>query len=153
MAKRILAVDDEASIRRLVTITLENRGFIVETANDGQEAIDKIAISKPDLVVLDVMMPKMTGWEVRNRLRADPKTADLPIIIASAVGEFESQLAGMESDQDDYITKPFSPGALGDLVEGMLDPSKRAKAAGDHQKNKAKLKAMVDIMHRSHDND
>jgi DNA-binding response OmpR family regulator len=151
MPRRVLAVDDEASIRKLVTVTLENRGFEVDTAADGQEALDKIAIMKPDLVVLDVMMPKMNGWEVRKRLRSDPKTADLPILILSAVGEFESQLAGMESDQDDYITKPFRPQELGDLCETMADPKKRAERSGDHTKKAAKLRAMVDIMHRQHD--
>lgn len=151
MPKKVLAVDDEASIRKLVSVTLENRGFTVETANDGQEALDKIALSMPDIVVLDVMMPRMNGWEVRKRLRADPKTKDLPILILSAVGEFESQLQGMESAEDDYITKPFRPQELGDLVEAMCDPSKREKTAGQHSQKQAKLRAMVDIMHRSHD--
>jgi two-component system, OmpR family, phosphate regulon response regulator PhoB len=153
MPWKVLAVDDEASIRRLVSVTLQNRGFEVDTANDGREAIDKIAISMPDIVVLDVMMPHMNGWEVRKHLRADPKTKDLPIVILSAVGEFEAQLQGMESAGDDYITKPFSPQELGDLVERMLDPSKKDKVAGAHTQKQAKLRAMVDIMHRAHDND
>jgi DNA-binding response OmpR family regulator len=149
--KKILAVDDEESIRRLVSITLQNRGFDVDTACDGEEAIDKIAIDPPHLVVLDVMMPKMNGWEVRKRLRSDPKTADLPIIILSAVGEFEAQLQGMRSDNDNYLTKPFSPSELGDLVVATLDPTKKAKVVNDMHKKEAKLRAMVDIMHRSHD--
>jgi DNA-binding response OmpR family regulator len=151
MPKKVLAVDDEPSIRRLVTVTLENRGFEVDTAEDGQQALDKIAVSRPDLVVLDVMMPKMTGWEVRQKLRSDPKTADLPILILSAVGEFESQLAGMESDQDDYITKPFRPQELGDLCEIMADPKRRSERTGEHSKKAARLRTMVDIMHRHED--
>ncbi len=150
---KVLAVDDEASIRKLVTVTLQNRGFVVDTACDGQEALDRIALDPPDIVVLDVMMPKMTGWEVRKRLRAGEKTKDLPIVILSAVGEFEAQLQGMESESDDYITKPFSPQALADLVEAMLDPKKKEHLAGEHSKKAAKLRAMVDIMHRAHDND
>lgn len=149
--QKILAVDDEESIRRLVSITLQNRGFTVDTACDGEEAIDKIAIDPPHLVVLDVMMPKMNGWEVRKRLRSDPKTADLPIIILSAVGEFEAQLQGMRSDNDNYLTKPFSPSELGDLVVATLDPTKKAQVVNDMHKKEAKLRAMVDIMHRSHD--
>ena len=153
MPKKILAVDDEASIRKLVSITLQNRGYEVDTANDGQEALDKIAISKPDLVILDVMMPKMNGWEARKCLRENPATKDLPILILSAVGEFEAQLQGMEASGDDYITKPFRPQELGDLVEQMLDPSKAEQHAGEHTGKQAKLRAMVDIMHRSHDKD
>jgi DNA-binding response OmpR family regulator len=149
--EKILAVDDEESIRRLVSITLQNRGFVVDTAVDGEDAIDKIALSMPHLVVLDVMMPKMNGWEVRKRLRADPKTADLPIIILSAVGEFEAQLQGMRSDNDNYLTKPFAPSELADLVESTLDPVKREQVVQDRHKKEAKLRAMVDIMHRSHD--
>jgi DNA-binding response OmpR family regulator len=149
--ERILAVDDEESIRRLVTVTLQNRGFKVDTAVDGEDAIDKIALEMPHLVVLDVMMPKMNGWEVRKRLRENPKTADLPILILSAVGEFEAQLQGMRSDNDNYLTKPFSTGELGDLVEATLDPGKRAQVVQDMHKKEAKLRAMVDIMHRSHD--
>lgn len=153
MPKRILAVDDEASIRKLVTVTLENRGYVVETANDGQEALDKIAISKPDLVILDVMMPRMNGWDARKKIRENAATKDLPILILSAVGEFEAQLQGMESSGDDYITKPFRPQELGDLVEEMLDPKKAEHHAGEHSQKQAKLRAMVDIMHRSHDKD
>jgi DNA-binding response OmpR family regulator len=151
MPRKILAVDDEASIRKLVTVTLENRGFIVDTAVDGQEALDKIALERPDLVVLDVMMPRLNGWDVRNRLRDDPKTADLPILILSAVGEFEAQLSGMESASDDYVTKPFRPQELGDTVERMLDPKKRTEVTREHSQKAAKLRAMVDIMHRAHD--
>lgn len=153
MPKKVLAVDDEASIRKLVSVALENRGFEVETACDGQEALDKAALSKPDMIILDVMMPNMNGWEARKRLRANPATKDIPILILSAVGEFEAQLQGMESSQDDYLTKPFSPQVLGDVVAAMLDPSKRDKLAGEHSQKQAKLRAMVDIMHRSHDSD
>jgi DNA-binding response OmpR family regulator len=148
-AKRILAVDDEQSIRNLVSITLRNRGFEVETASDGQEAVDKAKLWKPDLIV----MPKMNGWEARKVLRGDPVTKDIPIIILSAVGEFEAQLQGMQSENDDYLTKPFAPAELGDLVEAMFDPSKHEKVAQEHKSKQAKLRTIVDIMHRSHDAD
>ena len=153
MSKKILAVDDEESIRNLVAVTLRNRGFDVETANDGVQAIDKAALWRPDLIILDVMMPNMNGWEARKKLRENPATEHIPIIILSAVGEFESQLAGMQSENDDYLTKPFAPAELGALVEGMLDPSKADKLAADHHKKQAKLRTIVDIMHRSHDDE
>jgi DNA-binding response OmpR family regulator len=151
MAKKILAVDDEESIRNLVAVTLRNRGFEVETAVDGEGAIDKALLWQPDLIILDVMMPKMNGWEARKRLRENEKTKGIPIIILSAVGEFESQLAGMQSDNDDYLTKPFAPSHLGALVERMFDPQKHEKLAAEHKQKQAKLRTIVDIMHRSHE--
>jgi DNA-binding response OmpR family regulator len=149
--KTVLVADDERAIRNLVTVTLQNRGFSVETAEDGEEAVDKAKLLSPALIVLDVMMPKMDGWEVRRRLREDPNTSHVPIVILSAVGEFEAQLAGMQSEADDYMTKPFVPSELGDMVEAMLDPARRERLAQAHKSKQAKLKTIVDIMHRSRD--
>ncbi|RJQ54347.1 MAG: response regulator [Actinobacteria bacterium] len=151
MAARILAVDDEHSIRKLVTVTLQNRGFEVDNAGDGEEALQKVAANKPDLIVLDVMMPKMDGWEVRRRLKEDEATKNIPIIFLTAVGQFESQLTGLESGLEDYLTKPFTPSALADLVEGTLNPAKHDQLMKDRHKKEAKLRTIVDIMHRSHE--
>ncbi len=151
MAARILAVDDEQSIRKLVTVTLQNRGFEVDDAADGQEALDKAMTNKPDLIVLDVMMPRMDGFEVRKRLRENEETKEIPIIFLTAVGQFESQLAGMESGKEDYLTKPFTPSELADLVEATLNPEKQADLMKDRHKKEAKLRTIVDIMHRSHE--
>lgn len=151
MAARILAVDDEQSIRKLVTVTLQNRGFEVDNACDGQEALDKVTTDRPDLIVLDVMMPRMDGFEVRKRLRANEETKDIPIIFLTAAGQFESQLAGVESGREDYLTKPFTPSELGDLVEATLNPAKQADLLKDRHKKEAKLRTIVDIMHRSHE--
>ena len=154
MPKKILAVDDEASIRKLVSDhACRTAGYEVDTAYDGQEALDKIAISKPrprHPRRHDAADERLGGAQAAAR---DPTTKDLPILILSAVGEFEAQLQGMESSGDDYITKPFRPQELGDLVEEMLDPSKAEQHAGEHTEKQAKLRAMVDIMHRSHDKD
>lgn len=151
MATKILAVDDEQSIRKLVSVTLQGRGFDVATAVDGQDALDKALSEKPDLIVLDVMMPKMDGWEVRRRLREDEKTKHIPIIFLSAAGQFESQLHGLESGFEDYLTKPFTPSELADLVSATLNPAERDKLAKERHKKEAKLRTIVDIMHRSQD--
>lgn len=148
---RILAVDDEQSIRKLVSVTLEGRGYEVDTAADGQEALEKATATKPDLVVLDIMMPKMDGWEVARRLRDDEQTKGIPIIFLSAAGQFESQLHGLESGSADYLTKPFTPSELADLVTATLNPEQRDKLTQERHKKEAKLRTIVDIMHRSHE--
>lgn len=151
MAAKILAVDDEQSIRKLVSVTLQGRGFDVDTAADGKEALDKIAVSRPDLVILDIMMPKMDGWEVARRLREQEETKAIPIIFLSAAGQFESQMHGLDSGAEDYLTKPFTPSELADLVSATLSPEQRAKLLKERHKKEAKLRTIVDIMHRSED--
>ena len=148
MAK-ILAVDDEPSIVRLVAATLKAKGHEVITASDGQEALLKARMEKPDLIVLDIMMPILDGRETRKRLKADPKTADIPIIFASAVGELSQQLDTMEGGEEDYITKPFKPSELAELVADTLDPHKRSEMEKTRHQRKAKLRTMVEIMHRN----
>lgn len=148
MGAKILAVDDVPSIVRLVEATLSNRGFYVITATDGLEALKMAKTEKPDLIVLDVMMPQLNGWEVRERLRADASTKDIPIVFLSAVGEFESQLKGLQDGLEDYLTKPFTPAELGGIVERILNPATHDKAASERDAKKAKLKTIVDIMHR-----
>lgn len=148
MTFKILAVDDEPSISKLVAHTLASRGYEVVTANDGPTAISMAATEKPDLIVLDVMMPRMDGWEVRKRLKADPATKDIPIVFLTAVGQFESQLAALESGSEDYVTKPFDPAELAEVVGGILDPTHHPDGARHGARQKAKLRTIVDIMHR-----
>lgn len=151
MATRILAVDDESSIRKLVSVTLEGRGFEVETAVDGHDALEKMSVAPPDLVVLDIMMPKIDGWEVARRMRENEATKEIPIIFLSAAGQFESQLHGLETGSEDYLTKPFTPSELGDLVSATLNPDQHEKLVKERHKKEAKLRTIVDIMHRSHE--
>lgn len=148
MGAKILAVDDVPSITKLVSTTLGNRGYEVITANNGLEALQMAKKEKPDLIVLDVMMPQLDGWEVRKRLKSDDSTKDIPIIFLSAVGQFESQLKGLQEGLEDYLTKPFTPTDLASMVENILDPAKRDQAHHERDAKKAKLKAIVDIMHR-----
>jgi len=148
---RILVVDDEPSIVKLVSTTLRTRGHTVYEAFDGVEALEKAFEWKPDLILLDIMMPRLDGRETRKRLKADPRTANTPVLHLSAVGDFESQLEGMEDGLTDYVTKPFAPKELADHVEDFLDPVKRGEMARAAKAKTGKLRTIVEIMHRDRD--
>ena len=109
---RILVADDDPVILRLIEINLSLEGFDVQLANGGQEAIDKAGAEHPDLILLDVMMPGITGWEAARRLKEDPKTADIPIVFLSARTQDEDRRRGEELGVAAYVTKPFDPGQL-----------------------------------------
>lgn len=109
MPKKILAVDDERHIVRLVQVNLERAGYQVVTAFDGKEALEKIDAEHPDLVVLDVMMPYMDGFEVLQTLRKNPNTRDLPVIMLTAKAQDADVFRGWQSGVDCYLTKPFNP--------------------------------------------
>ena len=111
---RVLVVDDDRNLRKIIGTNLELAGFGVETAADGPEALEKIEGLQPDVVLLDLMMPHMDGYEVARRIRAhqNPSVANVPIIILTAKSETEDKLRGFEAGADDYITKPFGPQEL-----------------------------------------
>lgn len=110
MAKyKILAVDDERHIVRLVQVNLERAGYEVVTAFDGREALEKVQSEQPDLVVLDVMMPYMDGFEVLQTLRKNQSTRDLPVIMLTAKAQDADVFRGWQSGVDCYLTKPFNP--------------------------------------------
>lgn len=148
MAKRILAVDDEPSIVKLVSATLSARGYDVVVAHNGEEALDKVRLEKPDLIVLDIMMPRMDGREVRRRLQADPATSAIPIVFLSAVGDLDNQLDTLDSGSGEYMTKPFKPSELADYVDAMLDPSRKTELEKHRSQQVGKLRAMTQIMRR-----
>ncbi len=109
MPKKILAVDDERHIVRLVQVNLERAGYEVVTAFDGKEALEKVESEQPDLVVLDVMMPYMDGFEVLQNLRKNQSTRDLPVIMLTAKAQDADVFRGWQSGVDCYLTKPFNP--------------------------------------------
>lgn len=148
---RILVVDDEPSIVKLVSATLRARGHEVFEACDGLDAIDKARTLKPELIILDIMMPRMDGREARKQLHKDPITANIPVIHLSAVGDYENQLEAMEDGLTDYFTKPFAPRELAEKVEAFLDPAKRDRAKGEAHMKAGKLRTIVEIMHRDHE--
>ena len=115
--QKILVVDDEASIRRILETRLKMVGYDVVTAEDGEEAVEVFNKTNPDLVVLDVMMPKMDGYGVTREIR---RTSDVPIIILTALGDVSERITGLELGADDYVIKPFSPKELEARVKAVL---------------------------------
>lgn len=147
--KKILVVDDEPSIRKLLKVALTNRGFEVLEAEDGLQAVGVVTAEKPDLVVLDVMMPGLTGHQVHDRLRQRPETKALPILFLSAAGTFEEQHREIAADPySDYLPKPFKPSEVAEHISAMLDPAKRAEFERERGRREAKLSKIVEIMHR-----
>ena len=121
MPKKILAVDDERHIVRLVQVNLERAGYVVVTAADGREALEKVEAEKPDLVILDVMMPYMDGFEVLQLLRKNQSTRDLPVIMLTAKAQDADVFRGWQSGVDCYLTKPFNPMELISFVRRILE--------------------------------
>ena len=128
--KRILVVDDEIYIVHILEFSLTMEGYSVLTASDGEEALSVIDNERPDLVVLDIMMPKLDGYEVCRRLRGDEQFRELPVILLSAKGRPVDREAGLEAGADDYITKPFSPRKLLEKIREQLEPKEVRKAVG-----------------------
>ena len=120
MAKRILVVDDERHIVRLVEVNLQRAGYEVLTAYDGVEALEKIKADKPEMIILDVMMPRMDGFEVLKDLRANPDTKDIPVIMLTAKAQDADIFKGWSSGVDSYLTKPFNPRELLAFVQRIF---------------------------------
>jgi len=120
MPKKIMVVDDEPYIARVIKFKLEQEGYIVISANDGITGLNKIREEKPDLVLLDVMMPGMTGYEVCQKIKGDAELAGIPVVILTAKGQERDREQGLSVGASDYITKPFSPNRLLELVRTMV---------------------------------
>jgi len=125
MAERILVVDDEPDILDLVELTLASRDFEVDTATNGREALEKARSGRPDLVLLDLSMPDMDGFEVIERLRSDARTSELPVIMLTARAQISDKLRGLSTGADDYITKPFNLDDLVSRVSSVLERSRK----------------------------
>ena len=117
---KILVVDDEIYIVHILDFSLGMEGYEVITALDGDQAIEKARAEKPDLIVLDIMMPKLDGYETCKMLKADEATRDIPVILLSAKGRNVDQKIGFEVGADDYITKPLSPRKLVERINAIL---------------------------------
>ena len=109
MARKILTCDDEKHIVRLIQVNLERQGYEVITAYNGLECLEKVKEDRPDLIVLDVMMPEMTGFEVLEKLKKDPETENIPVIMLTARAQDSDVLRGWQSGVECYLTKPFNP--------------------------------------------
>ncbi|MBN1459297.1 MAG: response regulator [Armatimonadetes bacterium] len=118
--KKIMAVDDERHIVRLIQVNLERAGYQVITAFDGPDALKKVENERPDVIVLDVMMPKMDGFEVLKRLQANPETRGIPVIMLTAKAQDADVFRGWASGVSAYLTKPFNPLELLTFVKRIL---------------------------------
>ncbi|HMS85995.1 MAG TPA: response regulator transcription factor [Nitrospira sp.] len=128
--KKILIIEDEQDIVQLVQHYLQKEGFRSVTATSGIEAVKKVKEEKPDLIILDLMLPELDGLEVCKRVRSNPDTALLPIIMLTAKAEESDTIVGLELGADDYVTKPFSPKALIARVKALLRRLDRAPSSG-----------------------
>lgn len=128
MAKRILVVDDEAKLLRAVAVTLREEGYEVSTASSGAEALVSVSASVPDLVVSDVRMPRMDGYQLARALRSNPRTELIPVVFLTAKGERKDRLAGIRSGVDAYLVKPFDPEELLAIVANLLARAERTSA-------------------------
>jgi CheY-like chemotaxis protein len=117
----ILVADDDDDVRELVVFRLERAGYQVVTAGDGQEAVDVALERPPDVCLIDVMMPKLDGYEVTERLRASPGLAEVPIVLLTASVQEAAVNRGFDAGASDYIKKPFSPQELLDRIAAVLD--------------------------------
>ncbi|MEW2047718.1 response regulator [Streptomyces sp. NPDC005476] len=117
---RVLVVDDNKVIRQLIRVNLELEGIEVVTASDGAECLDVVHQVQPDLVTLDVVMPRLDGMRAAARLRADPRTRDLPLVVISACTQYEVE-AGLEVGVDAFLAKPFDPAELVSVVRELLE--------------------------------
>lgn len=118
---RVLVVDDEPDVLLLCRVNLEFEGYEVIEACDGEQAMTRVREERPHVILLDVMMPKMDGWQVLAALKEDPELKDIPVVMLTAKVQDQDQIRGWSSGAAEYITKPFSPLALSQVLQDVLD--------------------------------
>ena len=124
---RVLVIDDEAPIRLLCRVNLEAEGMEVLEASDGPTGLEKARNDEPDVILLDVMMPGLDGWQVAERLLEDDNTAGIPIVFLTARAEFRDRARGLDLGGIDYVTKPFNPVELAPLVRELIERVERGE--------------------------
>jgi DNA-binding response OmpR family regulator len=140
----VLVVDDDAPIRLLCRVNLEAEKMEVIEAADGPSGLEKARSERPDVVLLDVMLPRMDGWEVAEQLLDDPATADIPIIFLTARAEFGDRARGLEIGGVDYVTKPFNPIGLAALIRELLERVRRGERDEMRRQKLATLREITD---------
>src|SRR5512135_511445 len=125
VAQKILVVDDDRDSLKLIGLMLQRRGYQISVAQTGAQALVKAENESPDLIILDVMMPDIDGYEVCRRLRVNPQTARLPIIMFTAKTQVTDKVAGFQAGADDYLTKPTQPRELFGHVKAVLARGKK----------------------------
>jgi DNA-binding response OmpR family regulator len=141
---RVLVIDDEAPIRLLCRVNLEAEGMDVLEAADGTTGLDLARDQQPDVVLLDVMMPGLDGWRVAEEMLEDDRTRGIPIIFLTARAEFRDRARGLDIGGVDYVTKPFNPLDLAQLVRGLLDRIDRGERDELRGEKLAELRALME---------
>ncbi|MBU4489129.1 MAG: response regulator [Actinobacteria bacterium] len=136
---KILVVEDERDVAKVISINLKLEGMDVVEAHDGPSALAQIDQLKPDCVVLDIMLPKISGWDILKRIKSDPETSDMPVVMVTAKVAERDQLRGLGAGADKYITKPFSPLALTDAIKSVLKPQVRDVVARERRETIERL--------------
>ena len=143
MSAKVLVIDDEAPIRLLCRVNLEAEGMEVLEASDGATGLEKARAELPDVILLDVMMPGMDGWEVLQALQAGEGTSEIPIVFLTARAELRDRAQGLELGGIDYVTKPFNPIDLAPLVNGLLARVERGEREAIRQERIAALRELL----------
>ena len=133
MAEKILIIDDDVDTLKLVGLMLQKQSYQIVAANNGQQGLEKAESENPDLILLDVMMPGMDGYEVAKRLRTNPLTANTPILMFTAKTQLDDKVTGFEAGADDYLTKPTHPSELDTHVKALLARTSKSKASAAPQ--------------------
>ncbi len=134
MPQRVLVVDDEPDVLLLCRVNLEFEGYEVVLASNGVDAIAEVRDQRPDVILLDVMMPQKDGWQVLDELQGDPELATIPVVMLTARSQEQDQIRGWSTGVAEYITKPFSPLSLSQVVESVLT---------EEQEHRARRRALV----------
>jgi DNA-binding response OmpR family regulator len=142
--ERVLVIDDEAPIRLLCRVNLEAEGMHVSEAADGATGLELARNAPPDVILLDVMMPGLDGWRVAEELLEDGRTNRIPIIFLTARAEFRDRARGLDIGGVDYVTKPFNPLDLAQLVRGLLDRIDRGERDELRGEKLAELRALME---------
>jgi DNA-binding response OmpR family regulator len=140
---RVLVIDDEAPIRLLCRVNLEAEGMEVLEAPDGPKGLEQARAAEPDVILLDVMMPGLDGWQVAEQLLEDDRTSSIPIVFLTARAEFRDRARGLDLGGIDYVTKPFNPLELAPLVEDMLKRVGRGERDELRGEKLAELRALM----------
>jgi DNA-binding response OmpR family regulator len=140
---RVLVIDDEGPIRLLCRVNLEAAGMEVHEAADGPSGVEVARREVPDVILLDVMMPGMDGWEVFGELLKDEQTAQIPIVFLTARAELRDQARGLELGGVDYVTKPFDPLELAPLIDDLLERIERGDVQERRRERLAELKQLL----------
>jgi DNA-binding response OmpR family regulator len=142
---KVLVIDDEAPIRLLCRVNLEAEGMEVLEAADGPAGLEEARAYAPDVVLLDVMMPGLDGWQVAEQLLQDDRTSEIPIIFLTARAEFRDRARGLDIGGVDYVTKPFNPLELAPLVRELLERIERGERDELRGEKLAELRSLMEI--------